>query len=223
MRRRPSRKLLAAATPVVVASLCITSPSLAGNVGNGPKLKATAPTPKKLPKNKALIVLKFNKGKVTSLTGTAVPLAATIKPGKGSSKAAQTASCSVNFTHSTKSTSTKTTASWFGGIGCSRSMFLFGQAYLQETATKVDGSGMHYQLVSKSGVSGRSATVINSHNPSLYIRHLTNAYFSPGSTSGQISVYPVKGQVLNAASKCVKATFGKNGLGVHCDLYTNRF
>jgi hypothetical protein len=222
MRGRSSR-MLAAAVPVIAASLWITSSSLARNVGNGPPLPVTAPTAKKLPKNKALIVLKFKNGKITTLMGTAVPLGATIKPGKGSPQAAQTAKCSVNFTHSTKSTSTRTTANWFGGIGCTRAMFLFGQAYLQETATKVDGSGMHYQLVKSSATSGRSGTVINSRNPSLYIRHLTNVYFSPGTTSGQISVYPAKGQVLNGASKCVKATFGSNGLGVHCDLYTNRF
>jgi hypothetical protein len=223
MRGRSSRIMLAAVVPVIAAGLLITSSSLASNVGNGPKLKVTAPTPKKLPKNKALIVLKFKQGKVMSLTGTAVPRGATINPGKGSPKASQTTNCSVNFSHSTTSTSTHTTANWFGGIGCTRSMFLFGQAYLQETATRVDGSGMHYQQLKQSAVSGRNGTVINSAHPSLYIRHLTNVYFPLGTTSGQISVYPAKGQVLNGASKCVKATFGKYGLGVHCDLYTNRF
>jgi hypothetical protein len=223
MRRGSSRRLLAAVATVIVGTLWITSSSLAGNVGNGPPLPVKAPTPQKLAKNKALIVLKFTNRKVTSLVGTAVPLGATIKPPKGSPTATQTARCSVNFSHSTRPSGTSTTANWFGGIGCSRSMFLFGQAYLQQTATKVVGSGLHYQLVKQSASSGRNGTRINSRNPSLYIRHLTNVYFSPAAASGQISVYPAKGQVLNGASTCVKATFPNHGLGVHCDLYTNRF
>jgi hypothetical protein len=224
MGRSSSGKLLAAAIPVVVvAALLITSSSLAKNVGNGPKLPVTAPIAKKLPKGKALIVLKFKSGKVTSLTGSAVPLGATVKPPKGSPQAVQSTKCTVNFTHATKSTSTRTAASWFGGVGCRRSMFLFGQAYLQQNATKVDSAGGHYQVTNRSALSGRNRTIVNSPHASLYIRHLTNIYFPPGTGSGQISVYPGQGQVLNAASKCVKATFGKYGLGVHCDLYTNRF
>jgi hypothetical protein len=181
------------------------------------------PTSTTLPRGKPLIVVRIKNRKVVALTGTALLPGATIKPRKGAPKAAQSARCSVNFTNSTKSSGGNTTADWFGGIGCSRSMFLFGQAYLQESATKVDGSGGHYQLTGKSASSGNGATVIKEPHPSLYIRHLTNVYFPLGTGSGQISVYPAKGQVLNGASKCVTATFGKYGVGAHCDLYTNRF
>jgi hypothetical protein len=216
------RRTVAAAI-VVFAGVAVSGALARGGPGNGPKLPVKEPTKKALPAGKPLIVLRFNHRKLIGLTGTALLPGATLKPKKGAPKATQSASCSVNFTHTTKVSAGKTMADWFGGIGCSRSMFLFGTAYLQESATKVDGSGNHYQLTAKSASSGQSATVINDPHPSLYIRHLTNVYFPIGTGSGQISVYPAKGEILNSASKCVKATFGKYGLGVHCDLYTNRF
>jgi hypothetical protein len=60
-------------------------------------------------------------------------------------------------------------------------------------------------------------------DPSLYVRHLTNVYFPVGTSSGRIALYPAPGQKLNGASKCVPARSAGHGLGVHCDLYTNRF
>jgi hypothetical protein len=131
--------------------------------------------------------------------------------------------CSVNFTSKTVSSGGKTIANWFGGIGCDQKMFLFGQAYLQESATKIDGTGPQYQKVDSSAASGQNGTVINESKPSLYIRHVTNVYFSPGTNTGTIAVYPAKGQVLNGASFCQVATAAGHGTGVHCELYTNRF
>ena len=197
------------------------APGLAANLGNGPTSPPTTPSRSVLPGKKPLITVRFRKGKLIGITGTAVPLSARKKPRRTGSGAS--ARCSVNFTNTKTRQGNKSSVRWFGGIGCSQSMLLFGQAYLQESATKVDATGAHYQGTMKSAVSGRNQTVVNAPNPSLYIRHLTNVYFPKGVSSGQISVYPAAGQRLNAASKCVTARTPGYGPGVHCELYTNRF
>ena len=38
----------------------------------------------------------------------------------------------------------KTSAKWFSGISCSQKMFMFGEAFLAESATKFDGSGGYF-------------------------------------------------------------------------------
>jgi hypothetical protein len=60
-------------------------------------------------------------------------------------------------------------------------------------------------------------------NPSLYIRHLTNMYLPGHPSGGAIGVLPQPGQHLNGASKCSASRTVKYGIGVHCDLYTDRF
>lgn len=222
MSRRLSLKLAAATIPSVIAILWSASPSLAVNLGNGPSAPPRAPAPFDEPSNQPLISLQFKNGKVISLTGSAVPRSDQKKPGRVA-PAATRVRCSVNFTNSRRRQGNRTYVRWFGGIGCSQSMFLFGEAYLHESATKIDGVGPHYQGVMQSAASGRNQTIVNAPNPSLYIRHLANVYFPSSVSSGQISVYPAAGQRLNAASRCVAARTPGYSLGVHCDLYTNRF
>ena len=98
----------------------------------------------------------------------------------------------------------------------------FGESYLLETASKTDGTGLHYQGTMRSAASGSNQTLINSRNPSLYIRHLTNVYF-PSSATGTINVFPAAGQKLNKSSKCVAVRTPAYTVGVQCDLYTDRF
>ena len=74
-----------------------------------------------------------------------------------------------------------------------------------------------------SEASGNPKTLITGSNPSLYIRNLINVNFlSPGG-SGQIGIYPAAGQRINGPSQCEVATTKPYGIGVHCDLYSNRF
>jgi hypothetical protein len=222
MASRKSLKLLLVPGVLVAGGIGVVNASAAGRrLGNGPSLTAGHPVKGSLPRKQALLVVQFRNGRIARITGTA------LLPGarRGGKKltGGQSANCTVNFTNSTTHSGGKTTARWFGGIGCNRKMFMFGTAYLQESATKVDGTGPRYQGVMSSAVSGRNATVIDEPHPSLYIRHLTNVYFPNPPLTGTITVVPAKGQVLNAASKCVTATLQGHGVGVHCDLYTNRF
>jgi len=223
VRKHVSVKVLGAASLVAAGTLGIASPSLASHhgLGNGPPASARAPINSKLPANKPLIVLQLRHGKVVGVSGTALLPGAKRNTHKPS--AVVSALCSVNFTETKTSSNGKTTANWFGGIGCDQKMFLFGQAFLQQSATTIDATGPHYQKVDSSAASGRNGSVINAPNPSLYIRHETNVYFSPGIDTGTIAVYPAKGQVLNGASYCKVAQASGHGTGVFCDLYTNRF
>lgn len=222
MPERLRVKLVAALISASVLALALAGAALAAhNLGNGPTAPPRSPAPFSLPRNKPLIVVKLRHRKVVGVTGTALPPGA--KRGPRKLHAVISALCSVNFTEKTSSAGGKTTADWFGGIGCDRKMFLFGEAYLQESATTIDATGPHYQLLDASAASGRNGSVINSSHPSLYIRHLTNVYFSPGTTTGTIAVYPAKGQVLNGASFCEVTQTPDHGTGVHCELYTNRF
>jgi hypothetical protein len=202
-------------------SLAGTAPAKKRRLGNGPTAPARTPVNSTLPANKPLIVVQLRRGKVVGLAGTALPLGA--KRGSRKPGAVLSALCSVNFTEHTTSANGKTTADWFGGIGCDTKMFLFGQAFLHESATKIDATGPQYQRIDSSAASGRNGSVIDAAHPSLYVRHLTNVYFSPGTNTGTIAVYPAKGQVLNGASFCRVAQAAGHGTGVHCELYTNRF
>ena len=182
--------------------------------------RAKTPAPGDFPGNQALITLQFKNGQVTGVTGTAVPASQRVAP-KGS-PSGTSYRCAVNFTNSKKRVGSQTQAKWFGGIGCNVAPFIFGEAYLLETATKLDGTGAHYQGTQRSASSGNNKTTINSRNPSLYIRHLTNVYY-PSGNSGQISVFPAAGQKLNKASTCAPVRTPAYVVGVQCDLYSNRF
>ncbi len=112
---------------------------------------------------------------------------------------------------------------WFGGIGCSRHLVLFGQAFLAESASKFDGSGNFYKGQLMSASSGRANTVIRKSNPSLYIWSATNIYFQERPSRGVIAVLPSPGQQINAATTCEVVKSTSYGFGVHCDLYSQRF
>jgi hypothetical protein len=213
--RRFTPKLAAVAIVGATALTAGASPSLADNAP-----RVTAPAPGDLPSGQALIVLQFKNGKVTGETGTAIPTSERKTPASSSSGTSY--KCTVNFTNSKKSAGSRTSVKWFGGIGCNVPAFIFGDAYLLETATKLDATGPHYQGTMRSASSGNNNTTINSRNPSLYIRHLTNVYY-PSGNSGEITVSPATGQKLNKASKCTSVRTPAYVVGVQCDLYTDRF
>ena len=221
MRTRLRTKLLTAAIPVGVALMCTAGPAMAKGLGNGPSAPVRTPSRVDLAPSQPLVDLQFKNGRVTGLTGTAVPKNMQKRP-TGVVPRTQT-KCSVNFNHNTRPGSGGTLANWFGGIGCTRTMFLFGQATLNQSARTIDGVGLHYQANLKSASSGRNKTLIKAVHPSLYVVHFTNVYFSSSLSTGRITLYPASGQKVNSATRCVSATAQGHGLGVHCDLYTDRF
>lgn len=176
------------------------------------------------PSTAPLIAVAFANNKATVLGGSAVPSHAA-KDGRIANIPISAVQCSVNFTtRKTPATNHKSvTARWFSGISCTRSVELFGQAYLAESAKKFDGSGSFYKGVMKTASSGRSATVVNESNPSLYVWSATNIYFQEKPARGVIVVVPSANQSINSATTCKVVTSSSFGLGVHCDMYTNRF
>jgi hypothetical protein len=169
-----------------------------------------------------LIVVSFVGGKATIVGGTAVPSSKRARAAANIPVSAVT--CSVNFT--TQKTSIgggKTSATWFGGIACNRTVQLTGQAFLAESSTKFDGKGNYYNAQASSESSGQKNTIINAANPSLYVWHATNIYFPEKPSNGVLVVQPSANQAINAATACNVATSSSFGVGVHCDIYSNRF
>ncbi len=166
-----------------------------------------------LPANQPLIVIAFGAKGIT-VGGTAVgrtpiPVSA--------------AECYVNFTQRKTRVSGRTNVRWFGGIGCTRQMTLFGQAFLAQSASKFSGSGNFYNGRLTTASSGRTNTSIAATNPSLYIWHATNIYFPERPRRGVLAIIPRSGQSFNGASSCHVVSSAKYGTGVHCDLYSDRF
>jgi hypothetical protein len=227
MLKRALVKLSVAIGSVAIGSLLLAAVSSAGssagpgNLGNGPKRHSKAPIKGTLSRSNALILIEFVNGKVTNVSGTAVPRSAR-RSTLGAPKL-KSATCSVNFTHSRARFGNETVVSWFGGVGCSRQMVIFGQAFLQESAFQVDGLGTHYEGYMRSVASGYSRTFVNSPHPSLYIRHLVNINFLDSGGTGSIGLYPSPRQQINRASVCQVSTVRRYGIGVSCDLYSNRF
>jgi hypothetical protein len=223
MCRRVVGKLAVAMAPVLAGTLWLASVSVAGpgNLGNGPNYRSKAPARATLSTTQALILVQFVNGTVTRVTGTAVPRAKR-RVVLGAPRL-KTARCNVNFTHSRVRFGNETVVSWFGGVGCDRPLILFGQAYLQQSATNVSAIGTHYEGYVPSAASGFPRTFVNVPNPTLYIRHLVNAHFLASGGTGSIALYPSPGQRINGASVCQVATAPRYGLGVSCDLYSNRF
>lgn len=217
---RLTRKLAAITITGAAVVAAGAGPALATDAGVASAPRAKAPAPGDFPTNQALITVQFKNGRVTGVTGTAVP-GSQRKP-TGPSPGGTSYRCAVNFTNAKQRVGSQTQAKWFGGIGCNVAPFIFGESYLLETATKLDGTGAHYQGTQRSAASGNNKTTINSRNPSLYIRHLTNVYY-PSGNSGTISVFPATGQKLNKASKCSPVRTPAYAVGVQCDLYSNRF
>ncbi|MDQ6816027.1 MAG: hypothetical protein M3018_01290 [Actinomycetota bacterium] len=218
-------KLAGAILPVLIGGLLLTAaPSVGagpGNLGNGPKHRLKAPNKVTLPRGRALILVQFVNGKITNVSGTAVP-----RSQRRSTLGAprlKSANCNVNFTHNRARLGNQTVISWYGGVGCSRQMIIFGQAFLLQNASRVDAKGTHYEGYLRSAASGFGRTFVNAPNPSLYIRHLVNVNFLDSGGTGSIVVFPSPGQLINGASVCGVSTVRKYGIGVSCDLYSNRF
>ncbi len=171
-----------------------------------------------------LIVISFSGNKATVLGGSAVS-GSTTKARTATNIPISAALCSINFTtKKTKNSGGKSvTARWFGGILCGRKMELFGQAFLVESAKVYDGKGSYYKGEMTSATSGRSSTVINKSNPSLYIWHATNVFFYEHPSRGVIAIQPSANQQVNSATSCKLVKSSTFGYGVHCDLYSNRF
>ncbi|MFZ1996449.1 MAG: hypothetical protein WAU75_20225 [Solirubrobacteraceae bacterium] len=143
--------------------------------------------------------------------------------------------CHVNFTRSRAAALPKGASSvtYFGGIGCPRTMLLFGQAFLLQNASTYLGFGNHVEGFQQSYASGQKNKYVspgaNSSRRSLYIRHLTNVYFPNPLMTGVITIQPSAGTPFDAAaSKCalgpphtVAGVTYKAGL--HCDFYSTRF
>jgi hypothetical protein len=102
-------------------------------------------------------------------------------------------------------------------------MFMFGEAFLAESATKFDGSGGYFKANKSSELSGHSNTTISEAHPSLYIWSAINVFFPQKPSRGVIVILPKGNQPINSASSCKVTTTISNGVGVHCDLYTQRF
>ncbi len=169
-----------------------------------------------------LIAVSFANGKASVLGGSAVSGRAV--HARIANVPISAVQCSVNFTtRKTGVSSRSVSARWFSGIGCTRAVELFGQAFLVESAKKYDGSGKFYKGVLKTASSGRSNTIIKEKNPSLYIWSATNIYFQEKPARGVIVVVPSGKQPINSATACKVVKSSSFGFGVHCDMYTNRF
>ena len=198
-------------------------------LGSSPKAARTQPKTGRrltLTPTEPLIAVSFVNGKATVIGGSAVPSSARrgVHRARAAAIPVSATSCDVNFT--TKKTSIgggKTSANWFGGILCNRAVQLTGQAFLAESASKIDGTGKFFNAQLQSYSSGQSNTIINAANPSLYVWHATNVYFPEKPTNGVIVIQPAANQSINAATTCKVATSASFGVGVHCDIYSNRF
>jgi hypothetical protein len=175
------------------------------------------------PSTEPLIVISFSGNKATVLGGSAVNGTST-KRSRIANIPISAAQCFVNFTtKATQLAGNKTSARWFSGISCSEPMFMFGEAFLAESATKFDGSGGYYKGNLGSASSGRSNTIIKERHPSLYIWSATNIFFTQKASRGVIVISPKPGQHINDATSCKIVSSSRNGFGVHCDMYTQRF
>jgi hypothetical protein len=230
MSRGLFARIAAFIIPVLISCLYIAGPAAANGsggvgtakLGNGPKPPAKTPKGATLKATKPLISVTFRNGTVTSVTGTAVPKSGLLGATAPGPKV-KTVKCGVNFTHSKLTAGSSNSVAFFGGIGCGRPMVLFGQTYLQKSASNVVGLGGHFQGYKSSEASGNSKALVQGKNPSLYIRNLINVNFLNPGGSGNIGIFPAKGAQINAASQCQVATTKPYGIGVHCDLYSNRF
>jgi len=173
--------------------------------------------------NQPLIAVSFVGNRATVIGGSAVNVGRS-KGVRATGIPVSAVQCAVNFSTSKKRIGTNiSSARWFSGIGCSRRVEMFGQAFLAESASKFDGTGPFYRGQLSSASSGRSATIIKARNPSLYIFSATNVYFQEKPARGVIVVVPGGNQPINGATRCAVVDSRSFGWGVHCDMYSNRF
>lgn len=202
------------------------SPSQLRAIGSSPQAARTQPRVGvgATPITQPLIVVSFAGSRATVLGGSAVPASAS-DLARTASIPISAALCSVDFTTDafTYIVNKSVRVRWFGGIGCSRRLELFGQAFLAESATKFDGTGNYYKAVTGSASSGSARTIVAGAKPSLYIWHATNIYFQERPSRGVIAVVPSADQKINAATTCKVVKSSSYGFGVHCDIYSQRF
>ena len=223
----PTPQPLAPPTPAQLAAL-----------GADPSAPAAEPSPLgDLPADQPLIDVTFSNGQAGSVSGSAVSrgTGASLRNQhpRASAAAGLKVMCYVNFNHQRKRAVPRGASSvtYHGGIGCERTMLLFGQAFLLEAASKHWGFGNHYEGFMRSASSGQS----NHYVPggangaqTLYIRHLTNVYFPNPLATGEIVIEPSQGAHLNKASTCgLGKPVSYGGVtyreGLHCDFYSDRF
>jgi hypothetical protein len=170
-------------------------------------------------------VVSFANNRATVLGGSAVPSSSGTRSARTANIPISAALCSVNFTtHAVRNPGGgSVNIRWFGGIGCSRHMELFGQAFLAQSASTFNGTGNFYKGQLQSASSGQPNTLVRASNPSVYIWHATNIYFQEKPSRGVIAVVPSAGQQINAATTCKVVKSSSFGFGVHCDLYSQRF
>jgi hypothetical protein len=201
------------------------SPSQLRKIGSSPQAAGTEPLVGlgATPFTQPLIVISFATGRASVLGGSAVKSLGSIA--HAANVPISAVLCSVNFTtRKTRFSGGKSVSvRWFGGIGCTRHMELFGQAFLAQSAKIFNGSGNFYKGQLASVTSGQANTIVNNSNPSLYVWHATNIYFQEKPSRGVIAVSPSPGQQINAASTCKVVKDPSFGFGVHCDLYSQRF
>lgn len=236
MRLTPSRRRLSALVALGLAALGAWSglasaaspptPHQLKAIGSSSKAEQAEPLVGlgSAPATEPLIVISFVNNRGTVLGGSAV--------GSGATRDARTANipisavqCAVNFTtHKTQAANRRSvTVRWFGGIACSRHVVLYGQAFLAQSHINFSGAGKFYSGQLISATSGQANTFVPSPNPSLYVWHATNIYFQEKPARGVIAVLPAAGQQINPATTCGLAKNSKYGLGVHCDVYSQRF
>ncbi|HUO73561.1 MAG TPA: hypothetical protein VMU39_22520 [Solirubrobacteraceae bacterium] len=225
---------VAVATSIVAAVGWAAPAVLAANGPTPAQLKAIGSTSQAahtepltgvgaVPSTAPLIAISFVGNRATVIGGSAVSGRAS-KDARTSNIPASAVLCSVNFTtRRTRISSSSTAVRWFSGVGCSRSVELFGQAFLVESASKFDASGRFYKGQLKTVSSGQANTVLKESNPSLYVWSATNIYFQEKPSRGVVVVQPSPNQRINGATKCSLVKNTSFGWGVHCDLYTNRF
>ncbi len=170
-----------------------------------------------------LIVVSFSGNRATILGGSTVSSSRS-RRARVSDIPISAVSCNVNFTTRKRSAPNgRSAVRWFGGIGCNRSMYMFGEGFLAQSAHVFDSYGPYYKGTMRTASSGRSNTVINAPNPSVYVWHAVNVYFREKPSRGVIVIQPSPGQSINAASGCKVVKSSTYGYGVHCDLYSDRF
>lgn len=230
----------AVASPAA-APLAPPTPAQLSALGASPSsAEAAEPSPLgDLRADQPIISVAFSNGHAVSVSGSATSQQVSLPHGRAARQRAHLAqgirvTCHVNFTRQRKRALPRgaSSARWYGGIGCGRTLLLYGQAFLLQNHKSYWGLGNYYEGIIRSADSGDKSTYVppesSGKQRSLYIRHLTNAYFTNPLTTGVITITPSKGTTLNKATKCQlgkPVTYGGRTYteGLHCDLYSERF
>ena len=134
-------------------------------------------------------------------------------------RAAQGITCLINTKNTKTPAGSDVNVFFSAGTGCTATLTLFGQAFLQQTAQIRHASGNYYEHVGKSAASSGHAKVAG--RPSLYTYYGANWY--PFGKAAPVRIIPAPGSVFSSSSKCEEHYDPAYGTGVHCDLYSMRF